>query len=357
MKNIKNILAVAVLSGATAVTFAGNETRSGQAGATELLINPWARSSGFGNANASLIKGLESQFLNVAGLAHVKKTELILTRTNYLMGSGITFNSIGFAQHVGEAGVIGVSINSMSFGKIEVTNVDNPEGGVGYYSPSLTRINLSYAKTFSNNIYGGVNIKIINEGIANLNASGVAVDAGVQYQTNLKKGGPTNMHFGISLQNVGPTLKFSGDGVSFRGYAPQNGYVPPKGNSQTTLTVEQRVNEFEMPTLLNISAAYDIALAEQHRLSPSINFISNSFTKDQFCAGAEYAYKNMFMIRTGYIAEKKSDTYINIFRGFNAGASVEFPLGKKGTTLALDYAFRDTRAYKGVHSVGLRLNL
>ncbi|MBK5284896.1 MAG: DUF3308 domain-containing protein, partial [Bacteroidia bacterium] len=30
---------------------AGNNDRAGQAGATELLINPWARSSGFGGAN------------------------------------------------------------------------------------------------------------------------------------------------------------------------------------------------------------------------------------------------------------------------------------------------------------------
>lgn len=356
MKNIKNIVAITLLTTSSVATFAGNETRSGQAGATELLINPWARSSGFGNANASLIKGLESQFLNVAGLAHTKKTEIIVARTNYLQGSGIAFNSFGFAQHVGESGVLALSINSMNFGKIEITNVDNPEGGIGYFAPSLTRINLSYAKTFSNNIYGGVNVKVINEGIANINATGVAVDAGVQYQTGNNET-KDNIHFGIALQNVGPTLKFSGDGISFRGYAPQNGYVPPKGNSQTSLTVEQRVNEFEMPTLLNISAAYDIEIGKMHRVTPSVNFISNSFTKDQFCVGAEYSYKKMLMVRTGYIAEKKSDSYINIFRGFNAGASVEYPVGKKGTTVALDYSFRDTRAYKGVHSVGLRLNL
>ena len=47
--------------------FAGNPDRKGQAGASELLINPWARSSGFGNANASSVKGLEASYLNIAG--------------------------------------------------------------------------------------------------------------------------------------------------------------------------------------------------------------------------------------------------------------------------------------------------
>ena len=48
---------------------AGNEDRAGSAGATELLINPWARSSGWGSAGVSSVKGLEATFLNVAGLA------------------------------------------------------------------------------------------------------------------------------------------------------------------------------------------------------------------------------------------------------------------------------------------------
>ncbi|MFT4982326.1 MAG: hypothetical protein ACI9UR_002197, partial [Bacteroidia bacterium] len=44
MRRILNISFVALLSGALVIpTFAGNSDRAGQAGATELLINPWAR--------------------------------------------------------------------------------------------------------------------------------------------------------------------------------------------------------------------------------------------------------------------------------------------------------------------------
>ena len=38
--------------------FAGNKDRSGQAGASELLINPWTRSSGWGSANMAGVRGL-----------------------------------------------------------------------------------------------------------------------------------------------------------------------------------------------------------------------------------------------------------------------------------------------------------
>ena len=39
------------------------DERTGQAGAFELLINPWAQSSGMAGANTASSRGLESSFL------------------------------------------------------------------------------------------------------------------------------------------------------------------------------------------------------------------------------------------------------------------------------------------------------
>ena len=67
--------------------------RVGSAGASELLINPWARSSGWGAANVAGIEGLESQYSNVAGLASTNGTELIFTQTSWLQYGNELFNS------------------------------------------------------------------------------------------------------------------------------------------------------------------------------------------------------------------------------------------------------------------------
>src|SRR5512146_317174 len=53
---------------------AGNRDRSGSAGAGELLINPWARSTGWGGVNTANVHGLEAIFGNVAGTAFTKGT-------------------------------------------------------------------------------------------------------------------------------------------------------------------------------------------------------------------------------------------------------------------------------------------
>ena len=73
--------------------FAGNEQRAGQAGASELLINPWARTSGWAGANIAGVRGLEGIYSNVAGLAFTQKTELIFTQTSWLQYGNKMFSA------------------------------------------------------------------------------------------------------------------------------------------------------------------------------------------------------------------------------------------------------------------------
>ena len=73
------VLALASVSSLT--VFAGNPDRAGSAGATQLLINPWTRSSGWALANSSMVKGVQAMYGNVAGLANSRKTELAFANT------------------------------------------------------------------------------------------------------------------------------------------------------------------------------------------------------------------------------------------------------------------------------------
>ena len=159
-----------------------------------------------------------------------KKTELVFAHTNWLGGTGININAFGLTQAVGKekTGTIGISVMSMNFGDIDVTTESNPEGGIGTFSPNFTNIGFSYAKEFSNSIYGGLAMRTIAQSISDLRAVGVCFDAGVQYITGKKE----NIRFGISLRNVGPRMKFNGDGLSFRGTIPSTG---------ANITVQQQI--------------------------------------------------------------------------------------------------------------------
>ncbi len=368
MKRVSLVFITFALLVTSVRLYAGNEQRAGQAGASELLINPWARSSGWGGANSASVRGLEAIYLNVAGTAFTKKTELIFSRISWMSGTGININSFGFSQKVGETGALSLAFMSMDFGKIDITTVDVPEGGLGTYHPTYTNIAISYAKAFSNSIYGGIVFKVINEGISDLAASGASIDAGIQYVTGIGKDKTgkrirDNLKFGISMKNVGPTMKYGGDGMSFRGWVPPN---------QVIMTVEQRSTEFELPSLIKIGATYDILLAQKvdtaddkvtsdHHLSFAANFTSNSFTKDQYHLGVEYCFKEMIAFRGGYVYQKKpegKDYSLSVYTGPTAGFSIIIPLNKeKGSVFSLDYSYRNTYPFNGTHAIGAKISL
>lgn len=329
---------------------AGNKDRSGQAGAAELLINPWARSTGWGNAGMSSIKGLEATWSNVGGLAFTQKTDINFAHTNWLKGTDINIVSFGLAQRLGESGVLGLAIMSMNFGDIPITTTESPDGGLGHFSPSLMNIGLSYAKSFSNSIHGGFVLKIINQSISDMSAQGLAIDAGIQYVT----GALEQIHFGITLKNIGPTMKFSGDGLSLRAFIP---------GQETQFTLEQRKEAFELPTQLVIGTGYDFFFENDYRLTLAGNFTSNSFTKDQVTLGGEFSLKDYLLLRAGYTYEEgiwdkiDSDIRTNVQKGLSLGFTVQVPMSKEsGSAFSVDYSYRSTDHFNGNHSIGARIS-
>lgn len=354
MKNLKYISLSALMVAAT-VGNAGNPERRGQAGASQLLINPYARNAGMVGSNSAKVRGLEAQFLNIAGTAFTRKTEVLFNRSNWLQGTDIYINSFGLTQGVGETGTIGLGVVAINAGKIEITTEEQPEGGLGTYTPTFYNISLSYAKMFSDNIFGGINFKLLSEQIPNANARGLAIDAGIQYHT----GKYDQIHIGIALKNWGPKMRYQGDGLS------RQATISNSGNFE--LTVNNRSNAFELPALVNIGMAYDLyltkdstGLSKKHRLSLNGTYTSNSFTNDNFLFGVEYAWKDMLMFRGGYYAEKgilKADTRQTVFTGPAAGVTFEVPVNEKKSTVGLDYSYRFTNPFGGTHTFGVRLNL
>jgi hypothetical protein len=259
------------------------------------------------------------------------------------------------------AGVLGLQVTAMSFGEIENTTIELPEGGQGTYSPLFFNMGLSYAKQFSQRINAGITFKVIHEEITNVSADGIALDAGVNYTTDIHD----EIKFGIALRNVGPAMKYKGSGL----YTIN----PLSGASSGVITQEQRSQRYELPSLLNIGLSYDFlftliedsSLADvraMHRITPAGTFTSNSFTPDLVILGAEYAFKEMFMARFGYIIPGKSgdgELGSTSLTGFSAGATFEYPMSKKrnGGTAALDFSWQATDNFGGITSIGLRLNL
>jgi len=361
MRKLKISIILLVVMSYSVTVVGGNEDRAGEAGASQLLINPWTQSVGFAGANTASVTGLEAMAMNIAGLAFTRKTEVLVNHKRYFVGSDISINTFGLSQRVGETSVIGLSVMSMNFGDIDITQVDLPEGGIGTFSPTFTNIDIGFAKTFSNSISGGLSVKLISESIANVSSNGYAFDAGIRYVT----GDNDEIKFGISLKNVGPTIKASGDGLSFAETNDNAGF-------DISSTQDHRAASFQLPSLLNIGASYDFyisptidttskKISADHMVTLAGNFTSNSFTKDQYRVGFEYSFRGMFKLRAGYVLEQgtwfDSEKRTSAYTGPAFGGSFVAPLGKKGTTFGVHYAYQTTENFSGTHSIGIRFDL
>ncbi|MCD6013021.1 MAG: hypothetical protein K0Q79_2883 [Flavipsychrobacter sp.] len=357
MKNFSTkALFAACAIGMTFSSFAGNKDRIGQAGAPEMLINPWGRTTGVFGMNTAYVGGLEAMKLNIAGLAQDSTTEIGLSHGAYLTGTSININNIGIAQRIGEAGTIGLNIYSMSFGDIPTTDYFNPEG-YGSYRPQFLNVQLGFAKQFSTHINAGLSATYVSEQINNIHALGLAFDAGVQYVTGKRD----NFHFGIALRNIGTNMRYSGSGFAINADQPQS-------TPTFAVTASYPSDKFEMPTTLSIGGSYDFYLDENHlkskesmpmhRLTILANFTSNSFSNDYIGGGLEYGFRQYFMLRAAYRWEKgigDAATTTTMYKGFAFGATVQTPLAAGRHNVALDYSYRPTdRPANGVHMISLR---
>lgn len=348
---MKRILSIFLLAAFLSTgLYAGNPDRQGEAGAYELLMLPWARTAGLNGLNTSMVYGLESIRMNPAGLARINGSEAVLSHTRYFEGTDISINAAGYGTKSGETGSFALSIEALDFGDIPVTTTNAPDGTGGTFRPLFLNLALSYAKSFDDKIFVGITGRFISQAIAELNATGFAIDAGVQYVT----GDRDNFKFGVVLRNFGTPMRFSGQGLAFEQQTDVN-------TGSIDIAFDQQAKKFELPSQLNIGLSYDMYAASVNRVTVMGSFIANTFSLDQVGGGIEYAFKEQFMVRASYKADVGNpdiEGFSNVYTGLALGASIDVPFSKESTSrIGVDYAFRTTNPFNGTHNIGIRFTL
>lgn len=369
--NNKYILLLMLVTGTFLSGYSGNPDRSGGAGATQLLLNPFGRSAGTLGANASFLKGAEAMHFNVGGLGFVGGYEIMVSTVSYLQGTGISLNNASLAIPMGEAGenVIGISATAMSFGDIAIRTEGQPDGTLGTYTPQFYNMGFAFSRKFSNSISAGILVRYVTEGLTNVTASGICFDMGVQYQTALNpknKIKKEDFRFGMSLRNLGTDISYSGSGLSAKTII-SNSLTSSVDATRTTYFGAERYN---LPSLVNIGVSYDIRLDKKgsetyyHRLTPCGNFNYNAFSENNLSVGAEYSFREMFMVRGGFYYQElfkaisPSSTDVHpVYDGFAAGCTIQMPVTKNGLNMGIDYSYAPTRIFSGIHNVTLKMNI
>jgi hypothetical protein len=321
-KLMKYILILLTLFISLQSVYSGPRRKLGTMAAPELLIPLGSIGSSLQGSNLASITGVEAMYWNPAGIAlfESKSSDIMFSHMTYIADMSMQY--FAGAVKLGGFGVLGASLRNLNFGEpIEITTENDPEGTGATYSPTYLIGNISFARAMTDKVLFGTNIKLISERIADVSATGYAFDFGLQYIA-----GNTGLRFGITLKNLGPAMKFDGSGLD-RSFV-ENG-----------VNVTRRVNlqEFDLPTTLEIGLAYNKTIGKNNTVSLSSSFQNSGFTSDEYRFGLEYNYNNNVFLRGAFTVYPDKEKDESLF-GPSFGSGVKYPFGNM--TLGIDYAYR-----------------
>lgn len=329
---IINIIVVVVLNiSLTNDLYAGSPNRRGTAGATELLIPVGSVGSGLSGSGLGTASGLEAIHWNPAGLARSPlSAEVLFSRLSYIADIGV--NYLAVSGNLEDIGYIAASLKSLSFGDIEITTIDKPDGTGINYSPTYLTVGLTYSRRMTDRIFFGTNIKMIYESVTRVEATAFAFDLGLQY-----KAGATGFNFGVALKNIGSKLRYDGPDLERTVEDPNQGVGFPQQ------PMRLRSAAFDLPTTLELGLSYVYPIIADHDLTFNSAFVNNNYSNDEYRFGAEYSFKHVLFLRAGYsLTQGIPSVFENIY-GPSFGAGLQYDIG--GVQMAVDYAYRTTKFF------------
>lgn len=335
---MKKIILILILIATS--TYAGDVARKGTTGAEQLLIPVGARGIATGGAFLANLSGLESIYYNPAGLDVYPQTEAMFSYVNYLADINISYFAVGTT--LGDIGSIGFDLKTFDFGDIPVTTETFPDGTGETYSPSFLTLGFTYSKVLTDRISIGTNLKLITESIQNTNATGFALDAGVQYRFS------EALMIGAAVKNIGSDMKYSGQDLSSRTVIP--GSIP----GSSTGSYEVITEGFQIPSFFQLSLSYALSIDEQNNLLFAGAYTANNSFEDIANLGMEYGFMNNFFLRGGYnFLVQNTSEYIY---GLTFGAGLDYKIGGE-VGFVFDYAFRDVKDFPSAnHVFTIKLN-
>jgi hypothetical protein len=322
LKYLKLFLVILSLLAVINTSYGGPRKKLGTSAAPELLIPVGSIGTSLSGSNLSTTTGVDAIYWNPAGLANLnsQSAELLVSHSVYFADMNLQY--LGVGARLGSLGNIGVSIKSLNIGDIEETTEYMPEGTGTVYKPTYVIAGLSFAKQMTDRIRFGTTVKYISENVASVSSSTFAFDFGIQYY-----GGQSGLAFGITIKNLGTSMKFDGPGLDKR-------VLNTNGIYTTQRVILQ---DYDLPTNLELGLSYKVILGKKMNVNFSAAFQNSSFSSDEYKLGLEYNYNNIFYIRGAGSLYPDKEKDESLF-GPTFGAGIKYPIGS--VSLGFDYAYR-----------------
>ncbi|MBO8131306.1 MAG: PorV/PorQ family protein [Candidatus Marinimicrobia bacterium] len=345
-KTINIFLTITTLILIVNILYAGDASRVGTAGATQLQVPIGGRNIGFAGADIVYTQPLDAVYWNPAGLGDLDmRASGLFSMQNLIADIKVSYFAVGVKM--GTKGVLGVSVKTFDFGEILVTTEKNMDGTGATYSPNFSTVSLTYGRKFTDRINFGISGKIVSESIPRASASVTAFDAGLQYKDLLRIKG---LGFGIAMKNISiRNLKYEGAGLLKKARQESESY---------TQYLNIPTMEAHLPASVDIGLSYLMKMGTSSLLVSGV-FQQNNFQNDELRYGAEISLFDMLSIRCGYdmilYDPDNPDIGKSIYEGISYGGSLTYSI--QGVNFSIDYAYRSTKYFNGNSSFCITIEL
>ncbi|SJZ44720.1 hypothetical protein SAMN04488128_101255 [Chitinophaga eiseniae] len=379
---------ILLLCGMTAVKPAVHaqkaEQKAPNIGASFLLVNPDARSSGAGDATIGLEADPNSLFSNAAKIVFAGDWGVSANYSPWMWELNNNQSNMAYVsayKNFNAVEGVGLSLKYFNYG--EVTFRDDNGTVLQTYSPKEFAVDAAYARKLGQHMSLAISLRYVRSqlgqgsfnGLQQKPASAVAGDVGYYYQNSTDRLEFGNRYsFGVSFTNIGTKLQYTDDNTR-KSFLPMNlriggGYTfVHTYDHEFTIAVD--INKLLVPTPPLYAVNDDGIPTDQilkgkdpnrqvvNALFSSFGDAPGGFSEElrefTVASGLEYAYKQAFFARTGYFYEHPQK---GLRQHFSAG------LGVRYSNIGFDVAYlvptgtslreRRTLKFSLVYNIGAR---
>tara|TARA_B100001964_G_C14107837_1_gene542380 strand:+ start:61 stop:1083 length:1023 start_codon:yes stop_codon:yes gene_type:complete len=308
-------------------------SRVATSAANWLKIETGTKAIGMGGAYTAMPGGLSGIPYNPSSVTFVNGQEGFFSTTNYF--ADISHSVFGYASNMSGVDFSAVHVFFLDSGAMDVTTEDFPEGtGETFHFTGLC-LRGTYGRIITNRLRIGFTGKYIRENIYTTYMESFAIDIGSHFDTGL-----WGFKLGMSISNLGPEVKFQGEGLEFTcdGETPSN--VCKKVTESFILPMTFRLglsNEIMGPKSAFIKNDKHVLTLAFDAINPIDYTLYSTF-------GMEYCLRDMFYLRMGtHFSHDTAD--------ISLGAGLEFDIQEY--RFAMDYAFVSYGILDYTHQFGL----
>ena len=275
------------------------------------LLGNSARADSMGSVFVGVADDGSALFFNGAGLAGLKRAQILLNHNGYL--AGVSQETLLYSFPAGPLGGIGLALEYVNWGTVDGRDASGaPQGS---FSDNDMGLSAGWGWPLSKSLSAGIVLHAFQEKAADSTYTGLSGDAGLVYQA------PEGWRFGFS---------YLGLGTSIAGYPPLESF--------------------------NAGASRLFPLAKDANLLAALSGVYEPLGESQLRAGAEAQIGGNWFLRAGYRLPLSDNSYGGGISDLTAGAGIKFegfsldyayvPYGDLGTSnrLSLGYEFPNAPA-------------